>query len=288
MAIDWSKVANKQAELANKSADFGERAFITWFRPQAGETTIRILPGWEEDEGGFFYGQYWREVGQHWNLNPDQKAPVMCPEHTPKLGGSCRVCDIVRKLKENKGSLAAQERYSRVRASTSYLMNIVNLEDPEWTARDVARFKKDNPESEVPFKAGTTKVQVFAAGPSVFNQLLTQMATNHLDISDPVLGKDVVINKTGKGLNTRYAVTLLIKDSAAPEYEELTDLENVGFVMTDDQLVELLASSDLASLAEDAKVCEHPYVEDDQPVAAFGETSDADDLEARLRRQMAS
>jgi hypothetical protein len=175
----------------------------------------------------------------------------------------------------------------KVKASTSYFLNVVDLDDPEWTARDVAKFKKDRPEAEVPFKAGGTKVQQFAAGPSIFNQLLTQMAANHLDISDPTEGRDIQLEKSGKGLSTRYRVTLLIKESAAPKHEGLTNLASIGFTMTDQQQLELLSGSDIPALAEKSVPTIQQYQEDEAPCAALGETTDADDLEAKLRAKIA-
>jgi len=285
MAIDWEKVNSKKLEIDNKATDFGDRPKIFWWKPKVGDNTVRLMPGWAVE--GEFAGQFWREVVQHWNITPDQGAPIICTEHTPGLTGICKICAVNSKLKSNKGSLAAQTRLGDTRGQKSYLFNIVDRDDPEWTARDVAQWSKENADKPCPFEAGGAKVQVYAAGAMVFDQIITQMSANHLDLSDPKDGRDIVIGRTGKGRNTRYKVTVIIQASEAPEFGELTPLDTVGYTMSENEQLSLLAESDLPALVASSKTSESlpelQMSEDATPVAALGED---EDLAARLRAQI--
>lgn len=237
-SIDWNKLNQKVNQLTEKLNKKSGSSAKFW-RPNAGDNRIRILPGWAEE--GDYAGQFWREVAQHWGVSEEQAGPVVCPKQTPYLEGDCPICDFVEALKQDKGDVRAQELVKQLRAKTAYLLNVVDMKDPTYTAADVAEYKKNRPEGDVPFQVGDTKVQVFAAPATVFNQILNAIQVNQVDITDPKSGHDINIRKDGKGLTTKYTVGLQIKASAAPECAPI-ELDQVGRVLSEDKLMELLVS----------------------------------------------
>lgn len=237
-SIDWNKLNQKVNQLTEKlNKKTGSSA--KFWRPNAGDNRIRILPGWAEE--GDYAGQFWREVAQHWGVSEEQAGPVVCPKQTPYLEGDCPICDFVEALKQDKGDVRAQELVKQLRAKTAYLLNVVDMKDPTYTAADVAEYKKNRPEGDVPFQVGDTKVQVFAAPATVFNQILNSIQVNQVDITDPTSGHDINIRKDGKGLTTKYTVGLQLKASAAPACSPI-ELDQVGRVLSTDKLMELLVS----------------------------------------------
>lgn len=285
MAIDWEKVKNQKARLEER----GKKSSSTsarWWRPTVGDNRVRVMPGWDAE--GDFAGQFWREVAQHWGVSDDQRGPILCPNKTPNLSGSCPVCDFVEQLKADKSDLRAQEIAKDIRAKTAFLLNVVDMDDPEYTAKDIAEFKKNFPEKECTFDVGDPKVQVYAAPQTVFNQILSVMTTNDVDLTDPKSGHDINIKRSGKGLLTRYETTIIIKPSEAPE-GELNELDQLGFIMDEPAMIGLLASgvgSEFAGLLPantPSTVTTQEVVVDDEDL---GTVASADDLSEQLKAAM--
>lgn len=236
--IDWNKVNSKAQQLEQKLTKKSGGGAKFW-RPRDGENRIRVLTGWATE--GDFVGQFWREVAQHWGVSESQSGPIVCPKETPYLEGDCPICDFVEALKSKKGDLAAQELVKDLRAKTAYLLNVVDLKDPVYTANDVAEYKKSRPENDVPFAVGDTKVQVFAAPSTVFNQILNACKANQMDITDPMSGNDVSLTKMGKGLTTKYTLTVMLRSTPAPADATPVPLNEIGRVLPEDKMLELLA-----------------------------------------------
>ncbi len=237
--LDWEKLNQQKSRLDSKLSKSGGGTRAKFWKPEDGENRIRIMTGWTAE--GIFAGQFWREVGQHWNVAEDQKGPVLCPKNTPHLSGPCPICQFVEELKKDKGDVRAQEASRDLRAKTAFLLNVVDRKDATYTAKDVAEFKKSRPDGDVPFEVGDVKVQVYACPPTVFNQVLSTIQVNGIDVTDPEKGHDVIIRKSGKGLKTRYETNIVIKSPAAPEVDSLPDLGEVGFDMTEEDLLDLLS-----------------------------------------------
>jgi hypothetical protein len=238
MGLDWDKLNQQKARLDDKLSKGGGGTRARFWRPQDGENRIRIMPAWSQE--GNFAGQFWREIGQHWNVSDSQRGPVLCPKNTPHLTGECPICQFYDELKKDKGDVRAQETAKDIRSKTAFLLNIVDISDEEYTAKDVAEFKQARPENDVPFEVGDVKVQVYACPSTVFNQILSTIQVNGTDVTDPTEGHDVIIRKTGKGLKTRYETTIVLKSTTAPTVETLTELNLVGFEMGREDLMDLL------------------------------------------------
>lgn len=290
MAIDMSKIASQKAALEERLTPKSGGGAKFW-RPNTGDNKIRIMPPWESE--GFFEGQFWREVGQHWNVNPENKGPMLCPDKTPGLEGECPVCEFVDTLRQDKGNVEAQELVKQIRAKTAYFLNVVDLSDPVYTAQDVAEYTQERPDKDVPFEAGNPKIQVYAAPSTVFNQILGIIKVNQIDITDLSEGHDIVISKKGAGLTTKYETQLIIKATTSDVSEDVTlnDLSKVGRVFKYDELLTALTSGVGGDFAVAlpaggtekrlASVTTDEVVNDESKVAA-----DADDIGASLRAAM--
>lgn len=233
--IDKAKEAADAKVAGNGKGGGG----VKFFKFQGDSATVRIMPPWTDEEP--FAGQFWRVVAQHWNVNDEHKAPILCPKNTPHLGGECPICEFVDELRKDKDNPAAKELANDLRAKQSYLFTVVDIKDKIYTAKDVADWKKERPDRDVPFEVGDPKLQVYAAPFAVYNALIALFKAGG-DIVDLQEGHDVTISKQGKGLQTKYTVTPNLKStkSNVPEDNELLKLESVGAVYDANKLTELL------------------------------------------------
>ena len=146
MALDWDKLNKQKDSLDEFLSKGGGGVGRSWWKPEHGDNRIRIMPGWTTE--GDYAGQFWREVAQHWGLSDDHKGPVICPKKTPLMDGECPVCDLVIALKSDKTNTDALEAAKYIRAKIAYFLNVVNLDDPEYTAKDVAEYKQSRRSEE--------------------------------------------------------------------------------------------------------------------------------------------
>lgn len=241
--LDWSKLNKQKEELEARMARSGGGGGIKWWKPVNGPNRIRILPGWTDE--GAYAGQFWREVGQHWNVNEDVKGPILCPRDTPGLEGSCPICAFCDELKNEKADAQAQTLRKNLRAKRAFFLNIVDVKNPRYTAEDVAEWKKNRPDQEVPFEIGAMKIQTWACQPTIMDQIFAVMKTNELDITDLEEGKDIQITKfpNKDPMKTRYEVVLIIKSAAVAlgTADKLPDLSLVGQERPYDELKKLLS-----------------------------------------------
>ena len=280
MPLDMNKLQQQKAKLTQE-LNRGSGQSARFWRPSDGDNAIRIMPDWTVEPP--FDGQFWREVAQHWGVSPDQKGPILCPLATPYLEGECPICQFVEDLRADKNDVKAQELAKEVRAKKAFLINIVDCNDETYNAKDVAEYKKARPDSDVPFEAGDPKIQVYDCPKTIFDQILNIIMTNDMDITDLEKGNDVVINRQGKGLTTRYTVTPKLKatSSDVSAYAELPQLERVGYNMGFDDMMKLLSEGvggDFAALLPSGDTPAALGKGDDSDADA-----DADDLEEQMR-----
>lgn len=239
--VDLNKLAAARAQLTERMSRGGDRSSIKWWKPKAGKNTIRICPPWTEE--GAFAGDVWREVAQHWNVSDDVKAPILCPKKTPSIGEDCPICEFVAELKADKSNVEAQALVKDIRAKSAFFFNIIDLEDATYTVADVAEAKQARPDQDVPFAAGDLKVQVYAAGPMVTEEIIGTFVDNKKDLSHLTEGRNFFINKTGSGFKTRYTVSIdAFTESVLPPeiLEKLNKLDEIGFKQEYGKLLEIL------------------------------------------------
>lgn len=250
MGIDYEKLRKAKAEIQARTNRGGGPSMKFW-RPNEGQNRIRILPPWTQD--GPFAGQFYREVHQHWGVS-ENSGPVLCPAKTPEASDNheCPICDFVDQLRERKNDLEAQNLVKDLRAKVAYLMSVVDLRDPVYTAKDVADFKTERPDAECPYEVGAPKVQCFAASTTVADAIMDLVINNEMDITDLEAGFNLTITKISNPknkLNTKYTVTPELKKTKAPitaEYQ-LPDLSKIGRVQSAEDMLKLLGEGKAAS-----------------------------------------
>lgn len=287
------KVQQAKQEVEERLSRGGGMRAQFW-KPKNGENLIRVMPPWTNPTHDpelelspdlqFYEDQFWRQVAQHWNVNPEeQRGPILCPKETPGLEGDCPICEFVTELKSDKKNVQAQELAKEIRAKTAYLYNIVDMNDSEYTAEDVAEFKKSRPGDDVPFQPGDTKVQIYAAPATVHDAILGMITGNKRDITRLDTGRAVIIerhpNKDPK--KTRYSVTPHFDASEFELKSALPALHQQGFTMEYAKMLDLLqdgvGGDYLAALPEGGgKVL--PETTTEVPAS-----EDAVDLESQLR-----
>lgn len=293
--IDFDKLNQARKALEERRASGSDFQSVIFWKPKHGKNNIRILPPWTNE--GEHAGSFFREVAQHWGVSEDMKGPVLCPNKTPDIKQPCPICEFIAELRADKKNVAAAELAKDIRAKTCWFLNIVDLDDSVYTVADVAEAKSARPDAEPEFAAGDLKVQVFAAGPTIFNQIVGIISDNMVDITLPDAGHNLTINKSGKGINTEYGVTLIIKPSALKGWTSETkvnDLSQVGFQMEYSKILEILSNGKgkehAASLSSGASAALSAPEEDldDLPESWQGpsDPEDEDDMAAALEAEM--
>lgn len=161
----------KPSREAVESAQVGGGA--EFWNPADGENRIRVMPPWSEDAG-----EFWFITATHFNVGPDER-PVPCPVASG-IRESCYVCRLVKKLA--RGEDDEKSDAEAMGARPRYLLNIVDLGNPQ------------------------NGVQVWPAPKSIFRQLKKFWLNeeDYGDFTSLVDGFDILVEKTGSGLNTRY------------------------------------------------------------------------------------
>lgn len=286
MSFDINKVlAARQAIQAQLSRGGGGTGAKFW-NPQNGKNKIRILPGWDTDPNSPHYGGFWREVAQHWRVNDEHKAPILCPAKTKYVDQPCPICDFVDMLREQKDDPTAQEMANDLRAKKAYLMQIIDLAHPEYTAGDVAEFKKSFPDKDPSFEVGDPKIQVYACPISVFDSVLTLVSNTKKDITHLTKGYDMILerqyNKSNPKL-TKYSVSPADLDSSpapisAAEFEQKKiNLAEIGRIYETEKLHELLSTGVGADFSLPALPAKTAQTSKQKAAAMFSPPLAADD-----------
>lgn len=259
----------------------GGRGSARFWRPEVGDNKVRVMPQWDES----LDGQFWREVAQHWGVSSDQKGPILCPKETPDLEGDCPICELVQSLRSMKGDAEAQKLAKDFRAKKTYFINVVVEKDPVYTAQDVAEFKQNRPEDDVPFKVGSPKVQIYACPLTIFDQILGIIHSSGKDITDLHEGRGIRINKIGNPnpLMTRYEVypDLDPSDTGFEDDLALPKLDKVGFTQDRDGMLKLLDGGRAADYA--AQLPDNAAASLPAPKPVEKDPAAAADLEAAMR-----
>jgi hypothetical protein len=286
--LDKVRAAKKKTE--ERLSRGGGSGGAKFWRPEAGENKIRIMPAWDEDEKSFFANQFWREVAQHWRVSDDQKGPILCPKVTPGLEGDCPICEFVDELKADKTNVDGQRLAKDLKAKTAYLLSIVVLKDPVYTAQDVAEFKQSNPERDCPYEAGQTKVQIYACPVTVMDDIFGLMGSAGADITALADGRELTIKKIPNKdpMKTRYQVYPAFQASAFDDSNlKLPALDQVGFQMEYDKMLELLQGGKGGEFSGSSLQGSAPVLPISARTSAPVASSDVTDLEEQMRRELA-
>lgn len=147
-----------------------------FWNPPEGESRIRVMPPWNAD-----VEEFWFATATHFNVGPDERA-VACPDLSG-VSDSCYICRLVKRL--SRGDEDERAESDAMNARPRYLLSIVDLGSPQ------------------------NGVQVWPAPKTIFRQL-KKFWLNEEDYGDFTSfkdGFDILVEKTGTGLNTRYDCT---------------------------------------------------------------------------------
>lgn len=175
-----------------------------FFTCAEGRNVVRVLPTWAAGKK-FFYKVY-----GHWVNAKRASYPCL----NKMKGQKCYLCEVVEDLRE----AGDRKRANQLASSVRYFMQIIDRKNPD---------------------AG---VQVFNAGSTIFKGIgLLLDDPDWKDLLDLEKGSDVVIDRTGQGLDTDYPSTRPRKDPspAGVTKGDLLDLEKIVTWSTYEEMKEM-------------------------------------------------
>lgn len=193
--MDTSKL---MALMKSKKAALQQRGKTV--KPTAGTSRWRILPGWKKGEEHVWF----HDFGQHFvkNAADEIQAVYICTDAT--YGKPCDVCSGLAHAVKNSTDQDTVDLLGKAKASRSVLLNALALggEDPNTPV--ILEIKN-----------------------SAFVQLVSIVEEWGADVFDSEKGKEIIIERTGKGLLTKYAVSISNKGSPIPAavYGKLNNLD---------------------------------------------------------------
>jgi len=227
MSVDLSKAT----EILNKlKADREKReaggSNIKWTKVEVGENCFRILPPWAGSNMPF------REVTYHYLKVGGNDKSIVCPKMNARQ--ECPVCEMFETL---RGSSKQEEK------------------DLGWTMRPQSRWfinvidrKK---ESEGPKVLGISSK-------GLMESILRLFADpDYGDISDISKGTDIIIERTGTGLATKYnchgkrnSSVLGTQDQVNAWYPQIKNLDELAKPDTYDNIVSIMSGEELVENQE--------------------------------------
>lgn len=180
---------SSEAAVSNARTEGGGN----YWKPPTGDTRIRVMPPWAEDEEEFFF-----ETGTHYRVGPDERH-VPCPELSGERD-SCFLCRLIIKL--NKGDSDERAEANTMRATRRFLLSIVVLDDVE------------------------EGVRLWECPQTVFRRMKRYFRDpEYGDFTDLEDGYDLTIERSGDGETTKYDVHPARNNSRFPS-DKLLDHRN--------------------------------------------------------------
>lgn len=191
--LDMAAVLGNKELVATK-----RRGNFRYWKPKAGDNRIRILPPASAEIAGSGLISAVKAFN-HWNVGPDDRK-FPCPKLT--LEQPCAICDHRSKL--TLSASAEDQKYAEeIKPKKCYYLNIVALDDPVFTDED---FAEASEEDNASFDVGDTKVQILTAGTTIYSAIHKMAVSLNEDVTSLKTGRNFVVNRVGKGFDTKYAV----------------------------------------------------------------------------------
>jgi hypothetical protein len=159
-------------------------------KPVAGTNRFVILQGWRKGEEHVWF----HEFGQHYIKDAAGQIQAVYPCADKTYGTPCAVCAGIAQAQSHATEDAVINMLKEAGSKQGFVLNVLALDT-------------DTP----------NEPQVLEVGKGIFsdlNSLMEDWAEALLDDSEPQI---VVIERTGKGLNTRYSVNVSPKKIAMPK-----------------------------------------------------------------------
>lgn len=175
----------KQKELSSR------KARDNTVKLPAGNSRWRILPHWSGDENA---GLPSHDYGKHFvkNFSNEVQAVYICTSKT--FGKECPICNMITTSEITVADANAKQIISGAKAAQRYLLNAVRRND----------------------KGYESEVVVLELPGGAFDDMLGlafQYASDGINIFSLAEGYDVIFNREGTGLKTRYKAMLTPKST---------------------------------------------------------------------------
>lgn len=170
--MDWvRREAQRIEEKAQQRGKFADLEYYPWSQ---GLNHLRLLPPTKGNPP--FLSKI---VYQHFGILLDKpKSPITCYELSyPESQFRCPACIVLHELQN------LQVDVSRFRPRGKAKTNCVDRRHPEWEVMI----------AELPMK--------------VYNWVISQMATQMIDVTDPHQGVDIMVTMSGEGLDRDYVTS---------------------------------------------------------------------------------
>ena len=156
-------------------------------KPGDGRSRWRILPSWRDPKHPQA-GQFWHDFGQHFikDGTGQLKAVYVCTDKT--FGKPCPVCSAIELGMRASSDDDMVELLKNSRANGRILLNALQVDG-------------ESPNDP----------QILEVAPSVFNEILNIITEWGDEVLDLDAGKDIIIERVGKGLSTKYSVQIAAK-----------------------------------------------------------------------------
>lgn len=186
-------------------------------KPQDGRSRWRILPTWRKDPNE----QFWHDFGQHFikDASGEIKAVYVCVDKT--FGKPCEVCSSIQHAVRNSEDDTMVALLKEAQASGRVLVNALQIdgEDPSTP-------------------------QILELSPGTFAEVLNIIQEWGAEVIDLKDGKDIVIERSGKGKLTKYSVNIGAKSAPVnPDVmKKVTNLDEYVAQESEDQAKRALAN----------------------------------------------
>ncbi len=161
--------------MQNKKAAMAKRDKTV--KPKAGKNRIALLPGWRAGEEHIFF----HDFGQHYIKNAAGEMQAVYPCSDAIYGKPCSVCAALGEATRNAPDDATINLLGEAKASRRILLNVLDLEG-------------EKPNEPV----------IYEVAPTVFGQIVELVEEWGAD----AFSREIVINREGKGLSTKYSAQI--------------------------------------------------------------------------------
>lgn len=160
-----------------------------------------ILSGWRKGEEHIFY----HEFGQHFIKNAADEIQAIYPCVDATYGRPCAICSGIKSAMRQTTDDETVELLKKANASQTFLLNVLALDTSEPNVPQILEVKK-----------------------TVFGQIVDlteEWGAGMFDADNPQI---IVINREGKGLNTKYSTQISPKKVPMPSgiFDKLNNLDD--------------------------------------------------------------
>lgn len=236
--MDISKLADRLSELNASSGGSGGGG-MDFYNIKDGRNVMRILPPAEGRD--MFFEEVWVHYGVGKTADNSKGQMVICPK-THGENKPCPVCELSDEYfqKSSKKGDKFSKMSGEIRKKKRVYYNVLPKDDDF----DIDGFKLEGDTWVNADGEEESPVKVMSTGVMVLKQILGIIVDpEYGDITDPEIGLDAIITKTGSGFDTAYETRTKRKDSPIgfDQWKEaLTDLTRLTKEKSYDELMGLL------------------------------------------------